>query len=92
MGEASELSHEKVTSLTNANAKLSKVIFFYVCGVCILIIYFISITILCVSQERLRLVESNQQIYDFYMCVILKRKLFKASYSFSAARVAAVCT
>ena len=69
---------------------LSKVIFLCLCGVCILLIYLTSITILCVSQERLSLVESNQQIYDFYMCVILKSKLFKASYSFSAARVAAV--
>ena len=44
---------------------LSKVIFFTVCSVCFLLIYTISISILCLSQEVVSLVESNQQIYDF---------------------------
>ena len=54
---------------------LSKFIFLscVVC-VCVLLIYTISISILCVSQEGFRLVESNQQIYNFYKWVILKRK------------------
>ena len=34
--------------------------------VCVLLIYTISISILFVPQEGIILVESNQQIYDFY--------------------------
>ena len=43
-----------------------KVIFPFVCGLCILLIYTIFLSILCVSEEGRSLVESNQQIYDFY--------------------------
>ena len=37
-----------------------------------LFICIISITILCVSREELSLLESNQQIYDFYNWVIIQ--------------------
>ena len=55
-----------------------KVIFPFVCGLCILLIYTIFLSILCVSEEGSSLVESNQQIYDFYKWVILKSKVFKS--------------
>ena len=32
---------------------------------CVFFLYTIYISILCVSQEELSLIESNQQIYDF---------------------------
>ena len=35
-------------------------------GVCILLIYITSISILCVSQKELSLIASNQQTYDIY--------------------------
>ena len=38
--------------------------------VCVLHFYTISISILCVSEEGLSPVESNQQIYDFYKWII----------------------
>ena len=41
---------------------------------CGLLIYTISISILCVSQEEPRLVESNKQIYDFYKEYFSKNK------------------
>ena len=56
----------KREGITNTNPSLSKVSFLSVCGMCVLLIYTISINIRCVSQERFSLVESNQQIYDFY--------------------------
>ena len=37
----------------------------FVC-VCVLFIYTISIRIIYVSQEEISLIDSNQQIYDFY--------------------------
>ena len=33
---------------------------------CVLFIYTISISIVCVSWEEITLIESNQKIYDFY--------------------------
>ena len=42
------------------------VLYFSKCLVCVLFIYIISISIICVSQEELSLIASNEQIYDFY--------------------------
>ena len=42
--------------------------------VCVLFIYTISISILCVSREEGSLTESNQQIYDFYKWVIFEKQ------------------
>ena len=42
----------------------SSLIFLSVFGVCVLFVYTISITIICVSQEGPSLIASNQQIYD----------------------------
>ena len=42
------------------------VIFLFVFGVCVLLIYTIYVSILFVSQEEQSLIESNKQIYDFY--------------------------
>ena len=44
----------------------SSLIFLSVFGVCVcfLLVYTISITIICVSQEGPSLIASNQQIYD----------------------------
>ena len=44
------------------------VLYFSKCLVCVLFIYTISISIICVSQEELSLslIASNAQIYDFY--------------------------
>ena len=41
---------------------------------CVLLIFTISINTICVSQEKLSLVESYQQIYDFNKSIILKSK------------------
>ena len=42
---------------------------------CVLFIYTISISIICVSQAEPSLTASNQQIHDFYKCIIfLKRR------------------
>ena len=38
--------------------------------VCVLFIYTISISVICVSQEETDLIASNQQIYDFYKLII----------------------
>ena len=43
-------------------------------SVCVLFIYTISITIICVLQKELGLAASNQQIYDFYKWVIFEKK------------------
>ena len=57
----------KIGDITNKHQlTLSKVIFLSVCGLFGFLIYTIYISVLCVSQEGLSLVESNQQIYDFY--------------------------
>ena len=57
----------KIGDITNKHQlTLSKVIFLSVCGLFGFLIYTIYINVLCVSQEGLSLVESNQQIYDFY--------------------------
>ena len=53
---------------------LSEVIFLAVWGVCVLFIYTISLSIHCVSREGLTLLESNQQICDFYKWVIFKKQ------------------
>ena len=54
--------------------RLSSVIFLWVFGVyapCLFtFIYSISISIICVSQEQLSLIASNQQIYDFYKWIL----------------------
>ena len=42
--------------------------------VCILFIYNVSTSIICVSVEELTLIESNQQICDFYKWVIFKKQ------------------
>ena len=57
---------------------LSSVFFQYlsvclVC-VCVLFIYTISISIICVSQEKPSLIASNQQIYDIYKWIIFEKK------------------
>ena len=41
---------------------------------CILPIYTTSISILCLSQEERSLVESNQQMHDFYKGVIFEQQ------------------
>ena len=40
----------------------------------VLFIYTISISIICVSQEKPSLIVSNQQIYDFYKYIIFEKK------------------
>ena len=45
------------------------------CVMCVLLIYAISISILCVSQEGLSLAESNQEI-DFYTRVIFENQRY----------------
>ena len=52
---------------------LSKVIFCPVCGLYYLLIYTISVCILCVSQKGCSRFESNQQVYDFYKSVIFEK-------------------
>ena len=49
---------------------------FWVFGVqvCVLFIYTISISIVCVSQEELNLIESNQHIYGFFKWAIFKKQ------------------
>ena len=42
--------------------------------VCVLFIYTISISIVCVSQEKLNLIESNQHIYGFFKWAIFKKQ------------------
>ena len=51
------------------------------CDVCALPIYTISISIFFVAQEGLCLIESNQQIYDFYKWVIhcIKKLLIRCN-------------
>ena len=49
---------------------LSNVIFLYLFGVCVLFIYTISMSNICVWQEELSLIASNEQIYTFYKGVI----------------------
>ena len=41
---------------------------------CVLLIYTISISIICVSQEEPSLIASNQQIYDFEKWIIYEKK------------------
>lgn len=48
---------------TNSNS--SNVIFVFVWCLCYMLIYIISISVLCVSQEGLCIIASNQQIYNF---------------------------
>ena len=50
--------------------------------VCVLFIYTISISILCVSREELSLIKSNQQTCDFYKWAI-RKYLISANNSFS---------
>ena len=72
----------------------------YMCVVWVFLIYTISNSILCVLQEELRLIESNQQIYDFCKKVIFENQIFvnlkvnfcTASYSFRVIQVADVYT
>ena len=42
--------------------------------VCVLLVYTISLSILCVPWEELNLIESNQRIYDFTSQQFLKSK------------------
>ena len=68
------------------------------CSVCVsvFLIYTISVGILCVSQEGLRLADSNYQIYDFQFsqqqscslscsskCVLLVEKINLIRFSYS---------
>ena len=55
---------------------LSSVIFLWVFGVCMCVRFFynISISIICVSKDKLSLIESNQQIYDFYKWIFEKKR------------------
>ena len=50
------------------------VICLWVFGVCVLFIYTISISIICVSKDELSLAASNQQIYDFYKWIFEKKR------------------
>ena len=67
-------------------------------GVCVLFIYTILISIICVSQEEPSLIASNEQIDTFYKCVVFKYKryygqqFFEFSELFCAIQVAAVST
>ena len=77
---------------------------FFVCEVSwcffFLLIYTISINILCISWEEHSLIESNQQIRDFYKtvafenqthCETLYSKIFiSANYSFNIIQIAVV--
>ena len=58
---------KNVGGIIYVHLTLSSVIFLWVLGVhlCCLFIYTISVSILCVRWEELRLIESNQQIYAF---------------------------
>lgn len=67
---ASVIRSNKVTVTKTFQSYLS---LFVVC-VCVLLIYIISISILCVSQGGLSLDESKQQIYEFYKWITLKSK------------------
>lgn len=60
-------------SLTFIPTNLTNVIFLSVCGLYVLLIYTISMNMLCVSQEVLRLVESNPQMCHFCRCVIFEK-------------------
>ena len=51
---------------------LNFVFFLLVYGLCVLFIYTLSLSILCVSQEARSLVESNQQRYDLCKWVIFE--------------------
>ena len=42
--------------------------------VCVLFIYTVSISIICVSQEEPNLIASNQQMYDFYKWIIFEKE------------------
>ena len=65
-----------------------------------LLVYIISIIILCISWEEPSLIDSNQQIRDFYKivtfenqinCETLQSKIFiSANYSFNIIQIAAV--
>ena len=49
--------------------------------VCVLFIYTIFISVICVSQEERRLIAFNVQIYDFYKWVIsTKKKHWKVNF------------
>ena len=69
-----------------------------VCCVCVLFIYTIFISIICVSQEELSLTAYNQLIYDFYTWVIFVKKtdcgkqIFDVSENFGVIQIAAVST
>ena len=76
---------------------LSSVRFLEVFSVCVLFIYTISISIICVSEGELSLIASNEQIYNFCKWVIFeKKKLWKVSFDiselFSVIQIAAVST
>ena len=49
------------------------------CLMYFLFIYTISISIICVSQEELNLIASNEQIYDFYNRAFLKRHFIQCN-------------
>ena len=53
---------------------LSSIIFLWVFGMCVLFIYTISISIICVSQEEPSLKAYNQHIFDFYMWIVCEIK------------------
>ena len=40
---------------------------------CFFLIYYISISILCISQKGLTFIESNQQICDFYENKVIQK-------------------
>ena len=52
----------------------SGVKFLEVFDVCVLFVYTISISIICVSQEEPSLIAPNQQMYDFYKRIIFEKK------------------
>ena len=66
VGKIGDFSKTGITYKLLQNLSFS---LFVVCFFFPVIIYTISISILCVSQERLALLESNQQTYDLYNLV-----------------------
>ena len=44
--------------------------------VCVLLIYTISVSIICVSQEEPSPIASDQQMYDFYKWIIFEKKRY----------------
>ena len=58
---------------------------------CVLFIYTISISIICVSQEEPSLIACNQQICDFYNWIIFDKKRHCGKWSFDISELFIQC-